>query len=76
MGRQQERVAARRAIYEAPVARLQQHRARESAVTDLVVPVQVKLCSGTEALADAEVHASALIEKRVPVHGLTAMQAA
>lgn len=76
MGRQQERVAARRAIHEARVARLQQQRERESVLTDLAVRVQVELRSGAKALAEAEARAGALIEEMVTVHGLTATQVA
>ena len=76
MGRQQERVAARRAIHEARVARLQQQRERESALTDLAVRVQVELRTGAKALAEAEMRAGALIEEMVTVHGLTATQVA
>lgn len=76
MGRQQERVAARRAIHEARVARLQQQREREAALTDLAVRVQVELRTGARALAEAEARAGALIEEMMTVHGLTATQVA
>lgn len=41
MGRQQDRVTARQAIHEARVARRREQRAREAAVEQLAVQVQV-----------------------------------
>ncbi len=58
------------------MARLQQQRERESALTDLAVRVQVELRTGAKALADAEARAGTMIEEMVTVHGLTAMQVA